>query len=148
MLLQTDKCTSHSTESQYKVKVAATCKTSNCVYLIQCKRCGQQHVGETDQALHCRMNNHWADITHHRTQEKPVAAHFNSGVHTIEDMTVMVIERLRKDDAILRKIKEARWIAMLDTSSPKGRGGWKRSRDRMSVCTFCSLKSYFYYKDR
>ena len=102
------------------MRTAATCKTSNVIYLIQCKRCGQQYVGETGQALHCRLNNHRVDIVHHRIQEKPVAAHFNSGEHSVEDMTVMIIERLWKDDLVLRKIRESRWISTLDTASPKG----------------------------
>ena len=120
IMLKTDKFTSHSTGKQYQVRAAATCKSYNVVYLIQCNRCGQQYVGETGQALHCRLNNHRADITHCRTLEKPVAAHFNSGEHSVEDMRVMVIERLRKDDPVLRKIRESRWIGTLDTSSPNG----------------------------
>ena len=36
------------------------------IYLIHCKKCGHQYVGETGQALHCRMNNHQADVIHKR----------------------------------------------------------------------------------
>ena len=77
-------------------------------------------MGETGQPLHLRINNHRADVAHKRVAEKPVAAHFNTNGHSADDMTVMVIERLWRDDPILRKIRESRWIASLDTSCPSG----------------------------
>ena len=66
------------------------------------------------------MNNHRADITHKRIEEKPVAAHFNISGHSVEDMAVMVIERIRKDDPVFRKNRESKWIRTLDTSCPRG----------------------------
>ena len=44
---------------RFKMKFAASCKSSNIVYLINCRRCGQQYVGETGQLLHRRINDHW-----------------------------------------------------------------------------------------
>ena len=96
-----------------------TCKSTNIIYMIQCRRCNQQYVGETEQALNERMNSHRADIRHKRT-EKPVAAHFSLPDHSVDDLQVLVIEKLRKEDAILRKIRESRWISTLETSWPKG----------------------------
>ena len=58
ILLSMAEFASKSTGRKNQLKVAATCKTSNVVYLIQCKKCGQQYVSETGQALHCRMNNY------------------------------------------------------------------------------------------
>ena len=49
-----------------------------------------------------------------------VRQYLNTRDHTVEDTTVMVIERLRMDDPVLRKIRESRWINLLDTSSPHG----------------------------
>ena len=76
-------------------------------------------MGETEQPLNERMNNHRADVRHNRT-EKLVALHFNSPGHTLDDLRVMVIERLWKSDTVLRKIRESRWISTLDTTWPKG----------------------------
>ena len=83
--------TSHSSGQQYQLKTTASCKTMNVVYMMQCKKCGQQYVGDTGQALHCRMNNHRADIIHKKIEDKPVAAHFSTKRHSVEDMEVMVI---------------------------------------------------------
>ena len=120
ILLTTKEFTSHSTGRKYTIRTSATCKSSNVIYLIQCKKCGLQYVGETGQALHCRMNNHRADITHRRTHEKPVTQHFTTSGHSVEDMGVLVIETLWREDPVLRKIRESKWIRALETSCPKG----------------------------
>ena len=91
--------------------------------MIQCKKC-VQYVGETGQVLHCRMNNHLADIIHKKIEDQPVAAHFSTQRHSVEDMEVMVIDRLWKDDPVLQKNRESKWIRTLDTSYPKGMNLW------------------------
>ena len=66
------------------------------------------------------MNNHRFDITHGRTEVSPVAAHFRSAGHSEADQWVCVINRLWKEDVILRKNRESRWIRTLGTLWPKG----------------------------
>ena len=55
-----------------------------------------------------------------KTEEKPVAAHFNFPGHSVEDMQVMVIDQLWKRDTTLRKTRESKWISTLETYQPKG----------------------------
>ena len=120
ILMTTDEFTSHKTGQVFKMKFAASCKSSDIVYLISCRRCGQQYVGETEQQLHCRINSHRYDIRHRRTEESPVAEHFNGAGHTLADLTVVAIDQLHSHDACLRKIRESRWIRTLGTSYPFG----------------------------
>ena len=120
ILKVTDEFSSHTTGQLFKVKFRASCKSSNIVYLITCRRCGLQYVGETSQPLHARIRGHRSDIMHRRTDVSPVAEHFNSGAHSVADMTVMVIELSPSRDPCLRKVKEGRWIRTLETSSPSG----------------------------
>ena len=47
---------------------------------------------------------HQYDITHRKTDQPPVAEHFNSETHTESDMAVMAIDLVRSRDACLRKI--------------------------------------------
>ena len=101
-------------------KFAASCKSSEIVYLITCRRCGQQYVGKTGQPLHRRINSHQSDIKQSRTEESPVAEHFNSEGHTLADMTVVAIDQLYSHDSCLCKIRESRWIRTLWTSHPFG----------------------------
>ena len=103
-LMTTDTFTSHCTGKTYIPRTAATCKSRDVVYLIQCRRCGLQYVGETEQALNERLNSHGSDINR-KSKDKPVAVHFNLPGHCTADLQVMVIDQLRGDDTVLRKIR-------------------------------------------
>ena len=113
--MATDRFTSKTSGQSYCMRCSTTCKTTN---LIQCQKCGCQYVGETEHTLNERMNSHRTDIRHKRTK-KPVL-HVNSWDHILEDVRVMVIERIWRNDTVIRKIRENRWIATLSTSWPKG----------------------------
>ena len=96
--MATDEFTSHKPGQVFKMKFAASCKSSNIVYLITCRRCGQQYVGETGQPLHRRINIHRSNITQNTTEESPVAELFNGEGHTFVDMTVAAINQLYNHD--------------------------------------------------
>ena len=74
------------------VKFHASCKSSNIGYLITCRRCVLQYVGEMGQPLHARVSGHWFNITNWRTDVSLVAKHFNGGAHPESDTLVMAIE--------------------------------------------------------
>ena len=67
-----------------------------------------------------RMNDHRYGIAHRKTEDSPVAEHFDSGTHVEADMAVMAIEFAPSRDACLRKIRESRWIRTLGTLFPLG----------------------------
>ena len=69
----------------------------------------KQYVGETENALHIRMNGHQSDIKHQRL-DRPVANYFNSEGHSLEDPSVFVIEQIHREEANFRKAKESYWI--------------------------------------
>ena len=100
-LRATDEFSSHTTGQTYKVKFRTSCKSSNVVYLITCRRYGLQYVGETSQLLHVRVNGHRFDFAHLRTEVSPVAEHFNSGAHTESDVMIMVINLPPRGDSCL-----------------------------------------------
>ena len=120
ILKTTNVFISKATGERFTIKIHATCKTNNIVYLIECRRCGLQYVGESGQPLHKRMNGHRFDVTHGRVEESPVAAHFRSAGHSEADLSVCVIDRLWTDDVIRRKNRESRWIRTLGTLWPRG----------------------------
>ena len=64
-----------------------------------------QYVGETENALHIRMNGHWSDINTKKL-EKPVA--------------VMGIEKINEKITEQRKLSERYWIFELRMLMPKG----------------------------
>ena len=75
VLKTTNECIRKTTGKQFTIKIHISCKPSNIVYLIKCRRCGLQYVSESGQPLHERMNGHWFDITHGRIEVSPLAAH-------------------------------------------------------------------------
>jgi hypothetical protein len=86
----TDKFTSPVTGRTYKILGNMSCHTDNCVYLISCKACSKQYVGEPGDLLR-RINNHRSTIKTKKTKE-PVGVHFNLNGHKWENMTVVVID--------------------------------------------------------
>ena len=94
------------------------CQSRNVVYLITCKQCDVQYVGETSQMLRSRMNNH-------RTSTKgfkPVYFynHFNSDNHSFDDALIMPIEQIHETpkSTSLRLLREAFWYKELCSIYP------------------------------
>ena len=104
---------STTTGEEFQVKATTDCRISNVVYLIQCTRCSTQYVGETENALRVRvrLTGHRSDINHHRL-ERPVhmSRHFNLSDHSLKDLSIMVLEKIHRDNASHRKRKESHWI--------------------------------------
>ena len=53
------------------------CKSVNVVYLITCKVCSMQYVGETSREFGVRMREHW-DKIRHGDKSQLIYAHFQS----------------------------------------------------------------------
>ena len=74
ILVATDTFSSRVTGERFNLKLHASCKTSNMIYLKHCRRCGLQYVGETGQPLHSQINSHHFNISHSHIDESPVEA--------------------------------------------------------------------------
>ena len=103
---------------------ALTCNTKSIVYLITCKKCGIQYVGETGQQLKRRMSNHRNRIK--SLQPQPIYKHFNSDGHSLGDLTIQPIEEVvfePGDEMSLhskRLSRENFWMRELKTIQPYG----------------------------
>ncbi len=103
------------------------CQTKNVVYLLSCKKCGIQYVGETMQSLRERFNQHKNSVIR-KSYSTLLVSHFNQAGHSINDMTIRVLEKLNENDARLSKTKlkaklheaEDFWIRLLVTAYPFG----------------------------
>ena len=99
------------------------CATENVVYLISCKGCGVQYVGETSQKLGSHFNNH-------RNRLKSMANlylynYFSSDGHSEGDMCIMLIEKIedtgsRSGFTSKRLEREDYWCRELCTYYPFG----------------------------
>jgi hypothetical protein len=114
----TTEFTSNITSIKYKIQHNITCKTENLIYLIQCKRCPAQYVGETKNSINYRLTRHRS--SHKTKRDEPVANHFNETPHTFKDLTIMGIEVIRNKKQETRKIRESYWISKLKTQTSPG----------------------------
>ena len=73
-----------------------TCATKNVIYLISCKRCGIQCIGETSQALRSRMNNHRQRLS--QMCDLFLYQHFCSDGHSEDDIAIMPIEEVALEE--------------------------------------------------
>lgn len=93
------------------------CSMSRIVYLITCKKCSFQYIGETTRKLSERMREHVRNIKQRKLHTFMVK-HFNDNGHTIEDFSVKIVEHVDQNDLITDR--ELFWIKTLNTAYPFG----------------------------
>ena len=99
------------------------CNTENIVYLIQCDKenCTEnKYIGETEKPLHERLSQHRGYIT--RKTQDATGRHFNLPGHTLANMNITIIERVKSNDPIYRKEREKYHIRKFN-SYHKGMNG-------------------------
>ncbi|CAH3174079.1 unnamed protein product [Porites evermanni] len=100
-----------------KLKKAFSCQTSGLVYCISCHRCPALYIGETGRTLRQRFGEHLQSIEKN-LPGFPVAEHFNTAGHSIDD--ALVRGMMLSVDNVQRKRLEMRLIFQLGTSQPRG----------------------------
>ena len=134
------------------------CTSQNIVYLITCKICSYQYVGETARSFAVRMREHW-DKVRKGDKSQLVYAHFQSDDRhrnsRIEDMMrFQIIEKIRaddlgQDDALVRKRRlerELYWIAKLRTAFPLGLNDRIQGLGIAGNVTDRSFKDFNYFR--
>ena len=126
-MIEGDSFVSNTTGKKYAIKsreAVMTCATKNVIYLISCKKCGIQYVGETSQALRSRMNNHRQRLN--QMCDLFLYQHFCSSGHSEDDITIMPIEEVSLEEgeclclASKRLQREEYWYKELATIYPYG----------------------------
>lgn len=103
------------TGTSFPVIHRLTCSTVGLIYLIRCKNCGKQYVGETARSLNDRISEHLYNI---RSQQRTtVSEHFNSSC-TLRDFSYTGLEHYANRRK--RRAKETVWMKRLSTLSPHG----------------------------
>ncbi len=83
---------SASTGYWFKIQQNSNCESKNVVYLLSCKKCGLQYVGETKRSLWQRFGEHKNSVKNKKMNTLMVQ-HFNQVGHSVEDMTIMVLHQ-------------------------------------------------------
>ena len=99
-----------------------SCHSKNLIYLIQCKKCHCQYIGETKRQLNERFGEHRRSILndHQLSNPTPVSLHFNQLGHSINDVHIIPLELMRSTRDSVRKAREAHLINKAKTLHPLG----------------------------
>jgi len=114
----------------FKLNFGSTCKTCNVCYLVTCRACQKQYVGETGRALADRITDHLSAIR--LKKQTPIGLHFNLKGHSVNHFSIMAIEHfdIKDNSRDLRRLKEATWQHLLQTAHPLGINNLKLANTR------------------
>jgi hypothetical protein len=135
-----EKITSLVTGEKFTCKHNVSCLSSNIVYGITCKKCGQQYVGQNKRScLYMRLREHLYSINNAikirdnpsrkltvQLNPQPVGIHFSKPDHNgIKDLKIQILEFIKlhpeSDKAqIIRLKEEKKWIHLLRCPAPNG----------------------------
>ena len=111
----------HSSANKNVVKLDQNlhCGTQNIVYIITCRKCKAQYIGETNRKLKERLTDHRSAIN--LNKNTPIGIHFNSPNHNILDLEIAPIEKIENyyTDSY-RKEREKFWQLHMGTKYPQG----------------------------
>ena len=101
------KYTFSAIKEERRINDNLNCKYKNLIYLIECKKCTKQYIGETKHQLHERFGDHRRSIQNHHQLIKPtpVSTHFNQPGHSIDFLTPLELIHNPRDS--VRKAREA-----------------------------------------
>ena len=102
--------------NEWKINQSLDCNISNCVYLIECKkeRCNMKYVGETKRILKFRLADHRGYVNN-LDESQATGKHFNSPGHSLSDLTILILEKVRSSDDMYRKEREKYFIRKFNT---------------------------------
>jgi hypothetical protein len=125
LLNKTGKITCCYTKQEHQCMRKISCRSSNLVYAITCKRCGMQYVGQTMLRIKDRFVHHLRDIETNAS-DKSVGKHFSDSSHNgHKDLQISVLEFIskppRSTQAIgIRLRVEKHWTHVLRSLAPIG----------------------------
>jgi hypothetical protein len=125
LLNKTGEIKSTVTGKSFPTMKNISCRSSNVIYCITCKRCRKQYVGQTYLRLKGRFVHHFYTVEK-PNKSVPVGKHFSALDHKgIDDMDIHVLEFIKKPPkseaaSAIRDRVEKRWIHLLRTPAPGG----------------------------
>ena len=105
-----------ATATNYKKDITTSgyCFSNNIIYLLGCRKCPQQYIGETERTLKERFSEHKGYVNTNN-QSKATGVHFNTRGHSVSDMQITVVEKIFSKDPMFRKQREKLYIQKFNT---------------------------------
>ena len=84
--------------------------------MIECNldKCGKRYIGESEKQLKERLGQHKGYIKN-KILSQPTGAHFNLPGHTLSNMNVTILEKVKHFDTLYRKEREKFHIRKFNT---------------------------------
>ena len=81
-----------ATSTNYKTNIntMVSCSSKNIIYLLGCKKCPQQYIGESERSLRERFVEHRGYVNT-RNFSKTTGVHFNEKGHSVSDMEISIV---------------------------------------------------------
>ena len=100
----------------WSINKEVTCNTYNIVYLIQCNKenCRKQYIGESERVLKNRLAEHIGYVKS-KNINQPTGEHFNLPGHTLSNMNILILEKVKNFNTNYRKEREKYLIRKLNT---------------------------------
>ena len=97
--------------SNYKhdIESPMDCQTSNLVYCVSCDKCPDQYVGETEKTLAIRFTQHRGYVRNEKL-DTATGTHFNLPGHSLSNMKVTILEKIKSNEPMMRKTRESYYI--------------------------------------
>ena len=110
------KSISVNRKSTWQIMNNVNCQTSNLIYLIECNKenCKTRYIGETGRTLQNRIADHRGYVINEHLNTA-TGFHFNTPGHSVSNLTVTIIEKVRKSDESYRKQREKYHIIKFNT---------------------------------
>ena len=103
-------------QKEWKINQNLNCEIFNCIYLIECKKdnCNSKYVGETKRIMKFRFAEHRGYVNN-KDESQATGEHFNLPGHSLSDMTITILEKVRSNDDLYRKERETYFINKFNT---------------------------------
>jgi hypothetical protein len=101
---------------EWKINQNLHCKSYNVVYALICKKenCREVYVGEPKRFLKFRVDDHRGYISN-RKMNQASGEHFSLPGHSLADLSVTALERVKRNSILYRKEREEYFIRLFDT---------------------------------
>ena len=110
---------STQTKRKFKIREYLNCKSTHVIYLVTCRNCKGQYVGETGKNLSIRFNKHRSDIQKGK-RSTGLSKHFLDGNYCgcHNNYKIQIIDQITNRKK--RRRKEYFWISELQTFQSNG----------------------------
>ena len=100
----------------WQITSEVNCDSTNVCYIIKCNKdnCQEYYIGETGNELRKRITQHRGYVNNKETK-KATGFHFNLPGHSITDMKVTILEKIRYTSEAYRKKREELLISKFDS---------------------------------